>query len=92
MPTETKIPIAGLLDGYEATLSEMGYGYGTKLLFLKRAGVIIRQHEEKGLEHINPTVITSYSREIDDRYYNGDITKHYYRGLTREIQRFVCAW
>ena len=89
MPTETKIPIAGLLEGYESILSGMGYGYGTKLTFLKRAGAIIRQHEDQGLEHIDPTVIASYSREIDDRYYNGDLTKHYYRGLTREVQRFV---
>jgi site-specific recombinase XerD len=83
------IPIAGLLDGYEATLSGMGYGYATKLEFLKRAGLIIRRHENQGLDCIDTSLIADYSREIDERYYNGDLNRHYYYGLTREIQRFV---
>jgi len=89
MTTQTGIPIAGLLDGYETTLTEMGYGYATKLEFLKRAGLIIRQHESQGVEYIDASIVSAYSREIDDRYYNGNLKKHYYRGLARQIQRFV---
>ena len=89
MQTQSRVPIAGLLDGYEAKLAEMGYGYSTKLLFLKRAGVIVRRHEDQGLEFIEPAVVSDYSQEINERYYNSELTKHYYRGLTREIQRFV---
>jgi site-specific recombinase XerD len=89
MQTQSRVPIVGLLDGYEAKLAEMGYGYSTKLLFLKRAGVIIRRHEDQGLEYIDPTVVADYSQEINERYYNSELTKHYYRDLAREIQRFV---
>lgn len=42
MPTQHhKIPIEGLLESYESTLTELGYSITTKLLFVKRAGLII---------------------------------------------------
>jgi hypothetical protein len=84
-----EVPIAGLLDGYEINLTGMGYVYSTKLQFLKRAAVLIKRHEDQGLERIDPAIISEYTREIDERYYDGILTKHYHRGLTREIQRFV---
>ena len=89
MPTTTEMSLTGLLDGYETTLTGMGYGYATKLELLKRAGVIIRRHEDQGLECIDPEIIADYAREIDDRYFNNELKWHYYRALTREIQRFV---
>ena len=89
MLTQTQVPITGLLDGYEVILTGMGYGYSTRLQFLKRAAVIIQRHENQGLEHIDPDIISDYAHEVDERYYNGIMTKHYHRGLTREIQRFV---
>ena len=42
MPTQHhKIPIEGLLESYESALTEPGYSITTKLLFVKRAGLII---------------------------------------------------
>jgi site-specific recombinase XerD len=89
MITQRKIPITGLLDGYEATLTEMGYGFATKLQYLKRAGMIVHKHENQGMAYIDAAIISDYSREIYEKYYNGGLTKYYYRSLTREIQRFV---
>jgi integrase len=89
MLTQTKIPINGLLAGYEKTLTRMGYGFSTKLEFLKRASLIILRHESQGVEHIDASIISDYSKEIDERFFNGELKKHYYRGLTRGIHRFV---
>ena len=89
MPTQTNVPIRGLLEGYEAVLTGMGYGYSTRLSYLKRASIIIRKHENIGLDFIDPTIIADYSREINDKYYNSELTKHHHKGLANEIQRFV---
>jgi len=89
MITKAKTPVAGLLDGYETRLTEMGYGFATKMMFLTRAKLIIRRHENRGLEYIDASIIADYSREIDERYFNGEIKKHYYYGLTREVRRFA---
>jgi len=89
MLAQTKIPIEGLLDGYETTLTGMGYGFATRLELLKRANQIIRRHENQGLEYIDSSIISDYSREIEERHFNGELKKSYYWGLTRRIQRFV---
>jgi hypothetical protein len=78
-----------LLDEYEIIFTGMGYGYSTKLQFMKRAAIIIRQHENQGIEYIDPAIIFDYTRELDERYYDGKLTKRHHRGLKREIQRFV---
>jgi site-specific recombinase XerD len=83
-----QIPIKGLLNEYEASLTELGYGFSTRLNFLKRAELIVRRHENQGLEYFDPNIITEYAREIDERYFSGQIKKLYYWGLSREIQRF----
>jgi integrase len=89
MQTQERISLKGLLDGYETTLTGMGYGYAAKLEFLKRANLIIRRHESQGAEYIDTAIIADYSREIDERYFTGEITKNHYRGLINRIQRFV---
>ncbi len=89
MPTQITTPIAGILEKYETALTGMGYSYTTKLLLLKRADQIIRRHEDHGLNYINPDIISEYSQEIEERYFNGKIQKRYYRSIVREIQRFV---
>lgn len=89
MSTQTKIPIAGLLDGYEAVLTQMGYSLTTKLLLIKRAELIVRRHVVQGVEHISSDIIAGYSCEIDERYFSGELKKRYYWSLKREIQRFV---
>jgi len=57
MTTNAGIHITELLVKYEDALAEIGYSYTTRLLFLKQADLIIRMHENKGLEYINPTII-----------------------------------
>ena len=89
MFTQTKIPIAGLLDGYEVALTEMGYSFATKLMFMKRARTIILLHENQGLAELDTEIVASYSHEIDERYFRGAIKKKHYWGITREIQRFI---
>lgn len=89
MSAQITMPIAGILDRYETVLTEMGYSYTTKLLLLKRADQIIRWHENRGLDYINPDIISEYSHEIEERYFKGEIQKRYYRSIVREIQRFV---
>ena len=89
MVTQAKIPIVGLLDSYDKELTGMGYSYATKLVFLKRARMIILQHENKGLEFLDSEIIAKYSRDVDERYFRGEIKRKYYWSLTCEIQRFI---
>lgn len=89
MLTQEKIPILGLLEGYEAALAKMGYSVTTKLLFVRRADLIIRRHQNNGLEHLDPDIIIGYTREIDERYFNGDLQRRYHERARREIDRFV---
>ena len=89
MLTQAKIPIQGLLDGYETALTKMGYSLTTKLLFLRRADLIIRRHLDKGLEYLNSDIIVGYAQEIDERYFNGDMKRRYHERARREIDRFV---
>lgn len=89
MSTQTKIPITGLIEKYETALTGMGYSYTTRLLFLKRADLIIRRHENQGLEYFDRTIISDYLQEIDERYFNGKIQKLHYTRIIREIRRFA---
>lgn len=89
MLTQTETPISGLLDGYEAALTEMGYSITTKLLFIRRADLIIRRHLNSGLEHLVSDIIIGYAQEIDERYFNGDMKRRYHERAKREVERFV---
>lgn len=89
MPMQTKIPLAGLLEGYEAALNGMGYSITTKLLFVRRAELIIRKHLTNGLDYLDQAIIDGYAKEIDDRYFNGTIERKHYERTKREIARFV---
>ena len=89
MLTQERIPIAGLLDGYETALTRMGYSVVTKLSYIQCAVMIIRKHENQGLEFLDPEIISGYSREIDERYYSGGINEYYHSRLKREIERFA---
>ncbi len=60
------IPLNGLLKGYEAALTKMGYSIDTKLALLKYAHFIIRKHEDEDLTYLEPRIIIGYVREIDD--------------------------
>lgn len=89
MTTNAGIHITELLTKYEDALTEIGYSYTTRLLFLKQADLIVRRHENKGLEYIEPSVIAEYMREIDQRYLEGKIQKRHYTRTMREIRRFA---
>lgn len=89
MLTQTETPISGLLDGYEAALTEMGYSITTKLLFIRRADLIIRRHLNSGLEYLVSDIIIGYAQEIDERYFNGDMKRRYHERAKREVERFV---
>lgn len=89
VPKREKIPIEGLLGGYEAALTEMGYSITTKLLLVKRAELMIRRHQNMGLAHFDQTVINRYTSEIDEKYFCGNMQKKHYERAKREIDRFV---
>ena len=89
MLTQERVPIAGLLDGYEAALTHMGYSVVTKLVYIQRAIPLIRKHENQGLEFLDPEIISAYARKIDERYYSGEIKRPYHAQIKREIDRFI---
>ena len=89
MSDPPKVPLDGLLDSYESALSELGYSITTKLLFVRRAELIIRLHLEEGLEHLNPDTLERYAQKIDGRYFNGELTRRHYESIRREIKRFA---
>lgn len=89
MPKREKIPIEGLLDGYEAALTEMGYSITTKLLLVRWAELMIRRHQNAGLAYFDQAIVNCYTGEIDDKYFKGNIQKTHYERSKREIDRFV---
>ena len=88
LPKE-KVPIEGLLEGYETALARTGYSITTKLLLVKRADLMIRRHLNVGLVYFDQTVINHYMSEIDDKYFKGNMQKTHYERTKREIDRFV---
>lgn len=89
MPKQKKIPIEGLLEGYEAALVQTGYSITTKLLLVRRAELMIRRHLNVGLEYFDQAVINRYVSEIDDKYFKGNMQNKHYERTKREIDRFV---
>ena len=89
MSDPPKVPLDGLLDGYESALSELGYSITTKLLFVRRAELIIRLHLQEGLECLDPDTLERYAQKIDGRYFNGELTRRHYESIRREIKRFA---
>ena len=89
MPPKEKIPIEGLLEGYETALARTGYSITTKLLLVRRAELMIRRHLNVGLVYFDQAVINHYMSEIDDKYFKGNMQKTHYERTKREIDRFV---
>lgn len=89
MITREKVPVEGLLESYEAALMQTGYSITTKLLLIRRADLMIRQHLNEGMVYFDQSVINRYLREIDDRYFRGTMQKKHYERTKREIDRFV---
>ena len=89
MFTNEQVPIVGLLERYEAALGAMGYSATTRLLFIRRAELMIRRHENCGMQFLNPEIIADYAREIQERHFAGRMKRRYYERAMREIERFV---
>ncbi len=89
MPAKEKIPIEGLVESYEAALTQTGYSITTKLLLVKRAELMIRRHLNVGLVYFDQAIINHYTSEIDDKYFKGNMQKKHYERTKREIDRFV---
>ena len=89
MSNRTEIPLEGLLDGYESALSGLGYSVSTKLLFVRRADLIIRLHLRNGLEYLDSETLSRYAQGVDERYFNGELTRRHYESIRREIERFA---
>ena len=81
--------ISGLMAGYEAALTEYGLGYATRLRMLQRADVIVHRHEKRKAEYLSGEIISEYFREIDNRFYAGEIGKDHNMTLRREAERFI---
>ena len=85
MPTQhNKIPIEGLLESYESALTKLGYSITSKLLFVKRAGLIIQRHQDKGLVYFNQAIVNQYICEIDESYFKGGMQKKGQKGEPHE--------
>lgn len=89
MFTQPKIPLSGLVEGYEVALARMGYSITTKLLFVRRAELMVRQHLNAGLEYFDQTIINHYISKIDNKYFEGSMQKRHHERAKREIDRFV---
>lgn len=89
MPAKVMIPIEGVLDGYEAALTQMGYSITTRFLLVQRARKLIRRHLNSGVVYFDQAIVNRYVGEIDDKYFRGDMQKRHYDRAKREIDRFV---
>lgn len=78
-----------LVEQYEAALKAYGLSCASRLENVNRANAIIRRHEVLGKEQLENAVIADYFNEINERYYCGEIGKHYWRTLSREVDRFL---
>lgn len=89
MLTSGKILVEGLLEGYEAALIQTGYSITTKLLLIRRAELLIRRHLNMDRAYFDQGVIDHYTREIDDKYFKGNMQEKHYERSKRGIDRFV---
>lgn len=83
------MPIKNFLTRFEIALSEYGLSYSYRLRTLQRASVIIRLHEEKGLECIDAGIVADYNNDVAARFYSGKLTRHHFTNLQREVARFT---
>ncbi|MDR0302606.1 MAG: tyrosine-type recombinase/integrase [Treponema sp.] len=84
-----RIRLPELMAEYETALTKCGFGYATRLRLLQRAAMIISIHERRGKEFFDGEIIVEYIRDINDRFYNGEITKKHSKVLHRETERLL---
>ena len=86
--TEQKC-ICDLVRGYEAALKSRGLSASTVLYNIHSCITLVRLHEDQGEEYIDDVLVAKYSQSIQDRYNEGEISRHYYSSLMRNIDRFL---
>jgi site-specific recombinase XerD len=86
---EQQTNIQNLFVKFETALTEYGFGYATRLRILHRAHTIVRRHEINGKDYFDGKIISDYYHEIDDRLYNGKMSKDHNQTLHREVGRFL---
>jgi len=89
MTLDGKKRIWELLKEYEKSLEEYGLSYSTRLHSSGRARTIAIRHEQENKEYIDGGIVAEYFREVDERRYNGGISKDHYYMLRREAERFI---
>ena len=86
---QTPISFDELLEGFESSLREAGYGYSGRLRMLKRAGMLIQWHENAGYRTFNEDIIAAYFKDADQRLCDGVIGGGNYRERTRDIRKLL---
>ena len=61
------------------------YSITTKMLFVRRAELLVRKYLTEGPDYLDQEIINDYVKEIDDRYFHGTIEKKHYDRTKREI-------
>ena len=87
LPKQTKM--TELLMGFEDAIVQNGWGYSVRLRCLGKANQILKQHELKGTEYYDSTIVAEYIQGIEERYYEGAIGRKRFSDILREIGRFV---
>ena len=87
--THAQLSFDELLEGYESSLREAGYGYSGRLRMLNRAGTLVQWHENAGYRTFNEDIIAAYYRDADQRLFDGIIGAGNYRERTRDIRRLL---
>jgi len=78
-----------LMSGLEEEFRKRGQAYTTQLNNLYQCGVIIRLHEERGLEYLNAELIAEYTRDLSERIGDGSISAWSYKGKLKSIRMLV---
>ncbi len=89
MFARTTIPIDGLLVGYEAALTGMGYSFSMRLKYLKCANLIIRRHQNNGLDYLEPEIFRNYVQAVDEKFLAGGMGKNRYGSVRHAVEKFV---
>jgi integrase len=84
-----KVKLAELMTEYETALAKYGLGFAARLRLLHRAASIANKHERQGKEYLDGETVADYFRDIDERFYNGEITKDHSKMLYREAERLL---
>jgi len=78
-----------LLQSYESALTLKGIGYASRYQGVVHANQIFKLHENKGITQLDEEIIAEYIRGIEQRLFNGEMSKRRYQFRIRHINRFL---